>query len=172
MWGTLHLFSKSHDPSLTWENTWEMQTEGQSTKQGFPGSSAVKNPLTMQETQVQSLGHEDPMEEEMATHSRILAWRIPQIQEPGGLQSMRSQRVRHNWATEQARYKITYKYSSNISRLWKARKEWATLSQTKETGELCQLKPWGTLHWILVQKEKWKNWKNPDEIWSLVNTCF
>ena len=54
---------------------------------GFPGDSAVKNPLTMQETQVQSLGQEDPLEEGMATHSSIFAWRIPWTEEPGGLQS-------------------------------------------------------------------------------------
>ena len=45
---------------------------------------------------VQSLGWEDPLEEEMATHSRILAWRIPRTEEPGGLQSMGLQRVRPN----------------------------------------------------------------------------
>ena len=53
----------------------------------------------MQETQemwVQSLGWEDPLEEEMATHSSILAWRIPWTEEPGGLQSRGSQRVRNN----------------------------------------------------------------------------
>ena len=50
----------------------------------------------MQETWVQSLGQEDPLEEEMATHSSILAWRIPWTEEPGGLQSMVSQRVRHD----------------------------------------------------------------------------
>ena len=47
----------------------------------------------VQETQVQSLGQEDPLEEEMATHSSILVWRIPWTEEPGGLQSMGSQRV-------------------------------------------------------------------------------
>ena len=55
----------------------------------------------MQEMQVQSLGQEDPLEKGMATHSSILAWEIPRTEEPGGLQSMRSQRVRHNWATKQ-----------------------------------------------------------------------
>ena len=50
----------------------------------------------MQETQVQSLGWEDPLEKEMAIHSSILAWRIPWIEEPGGLQSTGSQRVRHD----------------------------------------------------------------------------
>ena len=49
---------------------------------------SVKNLSTMQETQVRLLGREDPLEEETATHSSILAWRIPQTEEPGGLQSM------------------------------------------------------------------------------------
>ena len=54
----------------------------------------------MQEMWVPSLGQEDPLEEEMATHASILAWRIPWTAEPGGLQSMGSQRVRHDLATE------------------------------------------------------------------------
>ena len=56
----------------------------------------VKNPPAMQETQVRSLGQEDPLEKGMATHSSILAWRIPLTEEPGGLQPMESQRVGHN----------------------------------------------------------------------------
>ena len=52
----------------------------------------VKSLPTMQETRVQSLGQEDPLEKEMATHPSILAWRIPGTEEPGGLQSMGSQR--------------------------------------------------------------------------------
>ena len=48
----------------------------------------IKNPLAMQETSIQSVGWEDPLEEGMATHSRIRAWRIPWIKEPGGLQSV------------------------------------------------------------------------------------
>ena len=61
----------------------------------------VKNLPAMLETRVQSLGQEDPLEKRMATHSSILAWRIPWTEDPGGLQSMggRSQRVRHNWGT-------------------------------------------------------------------------
>ena len=55
---------------------------------GFPGGSAVKNLPVVQETQVQSLGREDLLEKEMAAHSSILAWEIPQTEEPGGLQSM------------------------------------------------------------------------------------
>ena len=56
----------------------------------------VKNLPAMQETRVQSLGQEDPLEKEMATHSSILAWRISRTEEPGGLQSMGSQRVGHD----------------------------------------------------------------------------
>ena len=59
----------------------------------------VKNLPAMLETLVQSLGQEDPLEKGMATHSSILAWRIPWTEGPGGLQSMGSQRVRHNWVT-------------------------------------------------------------------------
>ena len=52
---------------------------------GSPGDSVVKNPPAMQETQVQSLGQEDSLEKEMATHSSILAWKIPWTEEPGML---------------------------------------------------------------------------------------
>ena len=56
----------------------------------------VKHLPTMQETWVRSLGQEDPLEKEMATHSNTLAWKIPWMEEPGRLQSMGSQRVGHN----------------------------------------------------------------------------
>ena len=59
-------------------------------------AQTVKNLPTMQQTQVPSLGREDPPEKGMTTHSSILAWRIPPTEEPGGLQSMGSQRIRHN----------------------------------------------------------------------------
>ena len=59
----------------------------------------VKNLPAMQETQVHSLGQEDPLEKEMATHSSILAWEIPWMEEPGELQSMGSQRVEHDSMT-------------------------------------------------------------------------
>ena len=60
----------------------------------------VKYPTAMQETQVRSLGQEDPLEKEMAAHSSVLAWRIPWTEDTSRLQSMGSQRVRHNLATE------------------------------------------------------------------------
>ena len=55
---------------------------------GFPGGSVIKNLPVMQEMWVRSLGQEDPLEKEMASHSRILAWKIPWTEEPGRLQSM------------------------------------------------------------------------------------
>ena len=59
-------------------------------------AQSVKSLPAMQETWVQFLGQEDPLEKEMATHFSILAWRIPLTEEPGGLQSMGSQRVGHH----------------------------------------------------------------------------
>ena len=59
-------------------------------------SSTVKNLPALQETRVHSLGQEDPLEEEMATHSSILAWRIPWTEEPGRLQSMGLQTAGHD----------------------------------------------------------------------------
>ena len=59
----------------------------------------VKNLFSMQETQVRSLGQEDPLEKEMAAHSSILDWRIPWTEKLGGLPSMGRQRVRHDGAT-------------------------------------------------------------------------
>ena len=73
-------------------------------QRGFQDGSEVKNLPTMQETQetrVQSLGQEKPLEEDIATHSSIRAWRIPWTEEAGGLQSIGSQRVRHDWACMQ-----------------------------------------------------------------------
>ena len=62
-------------------------------------AQTVKHLPTVQETWIQSLGWEDLLEKDMATHSSILSWRIPWTEEPGGLQSMGSQRVGHDWAT-------------------------------------------------------------------------
>ena len=64
----------------------------------------------MQETRVQSLGQEDPLEKEMATHSSTLAWKIPWTEEPGRLQSMGSQRVGNDWATSLSLF--TFMFSS------------------------------------------------------------
>ena len=63
---------------------------------GFPGGSLVKNLPAVQEMQVQFLGQEDPLEKGMATHSSILAWKIPWTEEPVRLSSIVSQRVGHD----------------------------------------------------------------------------
>ena len=60
----------------------------------FPDGLVIKNPLAMQETRVRSLGGEDPLEKEMATHCSILVWRTPWTGNPGRLQSMGSQKSR------------------------------------------------------------------------------
>ena len=62
-------------------------------------AQSVNNPPAVQETGLRSLDGEDPLEKRMAPHSRILAWRIPWTEEPGGLQSVGSQRVRH-WLSD------------------------------------------------------------------------
>ena len=80
----------------------------------------VKRLPAMQETRVQSLGWEDPLEKEMAAHSSILAWKIPWTEEPGRLSSMGSQRVGHDWATSLSLYfHFTFTFHvSSISGFW------------------------------------------------------
>ena len=75
----------------------------------------VKNPPAMQETWVTCPDREDPLEEEMATHSRILAWEVPRTEESGGLQSTGSQRVGHNLATEQQQSLIYVRFEDEIA---------------------------------------------------------
>ena len=70
----------------------------------------VKKAPPMQETQVQSLDQEDPLEREMATHSSILVWEIPWTEEPGGLQSMGSQRVGYNRETNTTQLQMSFLY--------------------------------------------------------------
>ena len=72
---------------------------------------SVKRLLAMRDTWVRSLGREDPLEKEMAAHSSTLAWKIPWMEEPGGLQSVGLQRVGHNWATSLKRL-LSFRHSS------------------------------------------------------------
>ena len=67
----------------------------------------VKSPPAMQETQVQSLVWEDPLEKEMATHSSVLAWKIPWTEEPGELKSVGSKRVAHDSAASNRLFLLT-----------------------------------------------------------------
>ena len=84
--GPLEKEMATHSSILAWRIPWRDSLVAQ----------MVKRLPTMLETQVPSLGQENPLEKEMATHSSILAWEIPWTEEPGGLQSMGSQRVRHD----------------------------------------------------------------------------
>ena len=81
-------------------------------------AQTVKYLVAMRETQVQSLGQEDPLEKGMATHSSILAWRIPWTEEHGRLQSLRSQRVRHDWATNTSFVTAFLPWSKRLLILW------------------------------------------------------
>ena len=82
----------------------------------FPGGFVVKNLPVIQETWVWPLGWEDPLEKEMATHSSILAWRIPWMEEPGRLQSVGSQRGEHDLVTKTKNsFCIQGSYQRNLS---------------------------------------------------------
>ena len=99
----------THSSILAWRISWTVWFMG-SQRVGhdwvtftlaYLVAQTVKNLPAMPETLIQSLGREDPLEKEMAIHSSILAWEIPWTEKPGGLQSMGSQRVGHDWATKQ-----------------------------------------------------------------------
>ena len=83
----------------------------------------VKRLPTMWESWVRSLGQEDPLEKEMATHASTLTWKIPWMEERGGLQSMGSQRIRHNWATS-LHFRLLNRFSWWISKLIEGSPYW------------------------------------------------
>ena len=116
-WAGIHT-TESHIPACHWARVWLKPTiylkimhnyafleSGLGRGQPSLVTQTVKNLPTMQETQVPSLGWEDPLEKGMATHSSIFAWKIPWTEEPGGLQSIGSQRVGHNWVTNTFTFK-------------------------------------------------------------------
>ena len=74
-------------------------------------AQTVKHLPAMQQTRVQPLGLEDPLEKEVATHSSTLAWKIPWMEEPGDRQSMGSQRVGHNWLTSLSFFFVFFSYA-------------------------------------------------------------
>ena len=93
----------------------------------------VNNLPAMQETQVRSLAQKDPLEEGMAAHSSILAWKIPWAEEPGRLQSTGSQRVEHNWVTK------THTHARACAYL-RTHPEWLFFSPKMNVHPLCHLK--------------------------------
>ena len=121
----------------------------------------VRNPPAVQETWVHSLGREDPLEKGMATYSSILAQKIPWIADPGGLQSMVSQRLRHDWVTNTftVSFNLHWKITLDVLKIrnWRRlgdelggcpsryRDQWKSLQKNsqqwkmKEHHHLCQL---------------------------------
>ena len=95
-------------------------------------AQTVKNLPAMQETQVWSLGGEDTLEKRMATHSSMLAWRIPRTEEPGGLQSVGSHRVKRDWATNT--HSHTKKLSSQCLLGSALGEQWGNLTCLPSTG--------------------------------------
>ena len=130
---------------------------------GIPRGSAVKNLPVMQNTQETWIGPqdwEDPPEEGMATHSRILAWRIPWTEEPGRLQSMGSQRVRHDWATEhtctQSHFKTQACLTDHVASPWVAQITCCEASEKSPEREISAVKEF-LLHVAFEQGPKGKN---------------
>ena len=93
------------------------------------------------ETRVQSLGREDPLEKEMVTHSSILAWRISRTEEPGGLLSTGSQRVRHDWATS-----LSFTFNGQDIDLHYCGTEWFALETNRDHSVVYEIAP---KYWIL-----------------------
>ena len=131
----------------------------------------VKSLPAIQETQVQSLGQEDPLEQKKATHSSISAWRIPWIEEAGRLQSMGSQRVRHDRATnnilafffhwglgeERQGSSYTSRYAGWVQHWGPRHMEMTEARLTKVAGRMTCV------------RNGWKNWKRlteEDKIWA------
>ena len=108
----------------------------------FPSGSAVKNPPAMQETQVQSLGQEDPLEEDMATHSSTLAQRIPWTEEPGGYSPQSCKQSNMTGSTEHKPIKFTRRNKSEMGA--KLTGYTATKSSMcHPNSSVCFHSPWG-----------------------------
>ena len=142
------------------------------------GAQMVKRLFAMWETWVWSLGLEDLLEQEMATHSSTLAWKIPWTEEPGRLQSMGSQRVGHNWVTLLCECTVCFSLVRSAFR--KIREEWwlsgkGSFRNVGDTGlipELGRSRAWkdllekevATHSSILALEIPWT--EEPDRLWS------
>ena len=116
-----------------------------------------------QEIQVRSLSQEDLLKEEMATHSRTLAWKTPWTEESGGLQSMGSQRIRHDWALMHAWVCLGFSSSGiqwlkprlKLSRDDKGVSELSWLLVGRELSFLSTICPTLTCHWLIRKSQDW-----------------
>ena len=109
-------------------------------------AQTVKRLSTMRETQVWTLGWEDPLEKEIAIHSSTIAWKIPWTEEPGRLQSMGSQRVGHNWGISLS-LSFPNKKKKNSYHLQRAYK---TLESPLDCKEIQPVHPKGNQSWIFI----------------------
>ena len=142
----------------------------------------IKNLSAVQETQVPSLGQEDSLEKEMAIHFSILTWRLPWTEEPGGLRSMGSPRVRHDWANNTHTYNFKQK-SSVLFILFCSLTEWlnwiyfmnvvllAALYSTREGKSLAisSSKNWHKENEVLCTLICWRTWQNA---WDLSSSSL
>ena len=128
----------------------------------------------MQETWVWSLGQEDPLEKGMATHSNILAWRIPWAEEPGGLQSTGSQRVGHHWATSLSLSQwITEYYEHNFYMPGETKKSmWLTLLWYLLYCDDLELLPQYLLVYLPRKIEWWKKFFSLRHSTGLSNSAY
>ena len=110
----------------------------------------VKHLLKMQETWVRSLGQEDSLEKEMATHSSVLAWRIPRMLEPGGLPSLGSHRIRHDWSNlgASAAYYSWGSQGKNTGMVCHSLLQWTTFCQNSPPWPVCL--GWPYTAWLTV----------------------
>ena len=129
---------------------------------GFPGGSVVKNLTAMQETLVWSLGWEDPLEEGMATHSNIPAWRIPRIEEPGRLQSI-VHRVGHDWSDQAAVTALINSYLLNEK--WDDAKHHMSLKKEKKVKLLSRIRLFAT-PWTVAYQAPPSMGFSRQEYWS------
>ena len=133
------------------------------------------NPPAIWETSVRSLGWEDPLEEGMANHSSILAWRMPMTEEPGGLQSMGLQRVRHDWATK---HSTAYMYAAAAAAAAKSLQSCPTLCNPPDGSPAGSPVPGilkaRTLEWVAIffsNAWKWKlKVKSLSPVWLFPTT--
>ena len=150
---TQYCVSETHPPCVYhWWNTCPFTEERGSALTSLV-TQVVKNLPVMWETWVRSLDQEDPLEKEMATHSSILAWRIPGTEEPGGLPSMGSHRVGHDWSdlAAAAASLLALVGCSPYCHKESDTTEWLTLSR----GSGCGCRAWESIHlvkgiWMLL----------------------
>ena len=102
----------------------------------------VKRLPTMRETRVRSLGWEDALEKEMATHSSTLDWKIPWTEEPGRLQSMGSQRVRHHWVTSGSFFLSLETWTIMITQFWQSPNQKCLLCSTRWQSRIREKGGW------------------------------